>query len=462
MSLRLPGKARAERARIVTVTPVLGFLLFFSLAFPAAGEDAPPEGKAAEKQERVSGVVKPVVTILKPKTRGGDKPLIEEYSLPKEYCAPYGLGEDSKGRLWLTEMAGNSLAVFDPSTKELKEYRIPSTKGLPETDWKYDPKDRKTPEEVVNVYSVGGPANLIVDQNDIVWFVMHLGNSVVRFDPEKEEFTEFLIPTDNALPYDLAADSKGRIWFIEKNSGKLAYLDYANEKMYEVEVGKGANMMGITVDKDDNVWIGDVTSNVIGRYDPETKKLKPFPINVPTSQPGQMRFGENGYLWICHLHSQHLGVLIPDPGVHSVVPLPGYNAVPQGIYPGSENKIWMVDSMTNHIGFFDSVNLKWRLFPIPTADSQPMNVIQAANGDIWFTESGRHANAIARLVPSTIPPEEEEKPAVATEAMAEGGAQQAAGGSGESLSTRTYVAGVVLLLAALAGVFMFLKVRSKQ
>ena len=391
---------------------------------------------AAAMATAKSGVVKPVVTILRPSLTGqipgmaqdahddmhaghgpgggggmgSGAPLIEDFNLPVKYSTPYAITTDGNGIIWFTEMTNHSVARLDPATGELKEYRLPSTVGLPDPEWDYDPKSKLTTPQSYDVYTVGNPGALTVDKNGLVWFVTLLGNSIVRFDPVKEEFTEYLLPTDNAQPYDISADSKGSVWFVEKNNGKIGYLDTEKEKIIEISLGSSANTMGIVVDNNDIPWIGEVTENYIGRFDPESRKIKFFPINVSNSQPGQMRFDNAGNLWVCMLHSQQLGVLLFEKedklragkGIYSVAPLPGYNAVPQALALDSEGRIWIVDSMTNQIGYFDSINLGWKLFEIPTANSQPMGVTVDKAGDIWFTQSDRHANKISRLKVSTI------------------------------------------------------------
>ncbi len=449
MSLLSPG----EPGRFTAL--IRGFA--FSAALALCMTCVPASG-AEDESDRRSGVVKPVITALRP-VMALKEPYMEEFILPKKYSVPFGIAIDSKDRIWITETGANSLAVLDPASSTLKEYRIPSTVGLPESDWQYDPKKRTSPtQEAVNIYTVGAPGAVIVDSNDIVWFVMQLGNSVVRFDPVKEEFTEFIIPTPNALPYDLASDSKGRIWFVEKNSGKLGYLDVEKQKRVEIEIGPDANLMGIAVDSGGKIWIGDAAYNYIARYDPVTKKMREFPISVPLSQPGQMRFDKNGILWICNIHSQQLGVLMTEQGVYSVVDLPGWNAVPQALAIAENGDIWIVDSMTNQVGFFNPTHIAWKLFTIPTPNSQPMNIAIDSKGDVWFTESDRNANRIARLKPSTIPSSE-------AAPMREGGVKGKEKKKGElfdSEKTRFYLYGVIVFAVIAAGLILALRFRSKS
>ena len=445
MNRHLHGKRIkvAATGRILTV-----LLLLFTSAVTASEGDS----------GRLSGVVKPKVSVIEPRVSSGT-PVIEEFRIPTSNSVPSGLAIDSKDRIWFTEMLGNSVAVLDPSTNQLKEYRIPSTVGLPESEWQYDPKNKVMPEKTINVYSVGNPGNIIVAKDDIIWFVMQLGNSVVRFDPVKEEFTEFLMPTQNALPYDLVEDSKGNIWFIEKNVGKFAYLDMEKKKVIEIKLPKGTNLMGITVDKLDNIWLADAMNNLIGRYNPKTREFKTYPMTIPNAQPGVIKFDKDGRLWICQARTKQLGVLITDIGLFSVADMPGYNAVPQSLSPADDDKVWFVDIMMNRIGFFDTVNLKWSIFPIPSVDSQPMDIGIDSKGDIWFTQSGRKANKIARLIRSTLPAEL--SGGSATGAVARENSSTGKSFAGSNTRTVLFVVGGIVFFTVVLGLAFVSRKRSK-
>lgn len=355
----------------------------------------------AEEDAGLSGVVKPRVYKLSP-MQVSESPKLFQYNLPTRYSMPFALAVDANNKIWITLMAAHILAVLDPATNELKEYRIPSTEGIPTIEWEYDPRNRVMPKETFTNYTIGNPSNVTLDDSGNIWFVMLLGNSVVKFDPVKEEFTEFMIPEKNSQPYDLAVDSKGKVWFVNKNTASIGYLDPEKKTMGALGLPKGTNMMGIAIDKDDKIWIGDVTSNSIGRYDQETGKFRSFPINTRTAQPGKMKFDKNGLLWFCALHAQQLGVVFTDKGVIAMTDLPGYNMVPQSIAPADDGKIWFVDSMTNKYGYFHSEEVRWEIFDITRANAQPMDMIVDNNGDIWFTQSDREANSIVKIVNSSV------------------------------------------------------------
>lgn len=444
MSRRLPGRALRCAAAAVAA------MLFL-----------PSAPFAQEVDESRSGVVKPRVTTVQP-LKAASGPDMIRYPLPKKYSMPFGVAVDGRDRVWFTEMMNNSLAVLDPATNELKEYRIPSTADLPEVDWEYDPKERSTPEGAYNIYSAGSPGKLIVDGKGIVWMVLHLGNSIARFDPEKEEFKEYIVPTPNAQPYALAEDSRGNIWFVEKNGGKMGRLDFESGKVVEIPVSSTAQLMGIAIDGEDNVWVGDIAGNYIGRYNPGTREFRTYPLTQHGSQPGDMAFDKNKVLWICNERTKQLGVLMTqmEQGVYSVVNLPGYNAVPHGLVVKDNGRIWVIDSFTNQIGFFDSPELTWTMFPIPVANSQPMNVAEDSAGNLWFTLSDRHANSLMKLVTSTAPEREKNTSGQAGKPGAGGGAKSAAA-QPEASAAQLYLSGAIVFIVLFAGLWVIRRFRVK-
>ncbi len=390
MNLRSPGSILRRTVKALSVFAVVAL--------------APEYSGIALAADAVKGLgekVKPKITTIAPKEVKGDVRIVQ-YPVPSRYATPYGIAVDSKDRVWVTLMSANVLVALDPAKAEFKEYRIPSTVGLPESDWDYKDKDKKAPE-AYNVYSVGSPGNVIVGKNDIIWFVMHLGNSIVRFDPATEEFTEFLIPSKHSQPYDLAEDPRGRIWFVEKNGGQFGFLDIAKKKITEIPLPAGSQLMGIAVDKAGIVFLSEVSGNYIGRYEPETRKFKKLYIPAEKAQPGKMQFGADGMLWFCALHTRQIGILYTDKGLFGMTEPPGYNSAPQAIAAAKDGNIWFVDSMMNTIGYFDQQSATFASFELPTMGAQPMSITTDSKGDIWFTESDRGANQISMLIRSSVP-----------------------------------------------------------
>jgi virginiamycin B lyase len=89
------------------------------------------------------------------------------------------------------------LALYDPATDKWKEWRLPGNNPLP--------------------YAV------YVDKNDIVWLSDFGANAIVRFDPTKERFDVFMIPTQGANVRQILG-RPGEIWGAESGTDKLVVL----------------------------------------------------------------------------------------------------------------------------------------------------------------------------------------------------------------------------------------------
>ena len=108
---------------------------------------------------------------------------------------------DSHGRLWITEWNAGNLAVYDPAaTNKWKEWKIPGNNPMP--------------------YAV------YVDKNDMVWLSDFGANAIVRFDPSKEKFDVFVIPTPGANVRQILG-RPGEIWGAESGTDKLVVLKTA-------------------------------------------------------------------------------------------------------------------------------------------------------------------------------------------------------------------------------------------
>jgi virginiamycin B lyase len=79
---------------------------------------------------------------------------------------------DSQGKIWISEWNASKLGMYNPADNKWKEWKLPGDKPMP--------------------YAV------FVDQKDIVWLTDFGSNAFVRFDPNKETFTEIKIPSPGA------------------------------------------------------------------------------------------------------------------------------------------------------------------------------------------------------------------------------------------------------------------------
>jgi streptogramin lyase len=96
---------------------------------------------------------------------------------------PRRLGGDRTGdAVWVANWWGENLAKIDIHTSEVTQYPVPSKHS--------------------------GPYAAVVDKNHIVWVNMMNNDSVGRFDPKIEEWTEYMLPTRGAESRHIAVLDK--------------------------------------------------------------------------------------------------------------------------------------------------------------------------------------------------------------------------------------------------------------
>lgn len=113
--------------------------------------------------------------------------------------------------------------------------------------------------------------------------------------------SQFEIIIDNLdFPEGPCFDSKDRLWCTGILSGNLVCLE--NGSIYRYQVGENIN--GATIDGSDHIWFTDSKRNLVGVFDPETKKTNIVCDNVngkPLNRPNDLRFDRSGNLIVsCH------------------------------------------------------------------------------------------------------------------------------------------------------------------
>ena len=65
----------------------------------------------------------------------------------------------------------------------------------------------------------------VFDSHGTLWFTVQGGNMVGRLDPKNGKIELKNVPTENALPYGIAINSKGVPFFCELGANKMAKID---------------------------------------------------------------------------------------------------------------------------------------------------------------------------------------------------------------------------------------------
>ncbi len=242
---------------------------------------------------------------------------------------------------------------------------------------------------VINEYTIptpySHPFGISVDSKDNIWFTAQAANSIVKFDPVKMIFKEYLIPSAKDLP-----KAEWKYSPSEKTTPKDVYNVFS--------VGSPGAM---TIDKNDRLWFVEQIGNKIGVFDPSTEQFTEYDIPTPQSNPYDIAMDSEGNVWFAEWNAGKIGKL--DFKLKKVVEYDlkkeGGSSRPASIAVDGEDNIWIGDIAMNAIGMFNPKTNVFKGFPIVTALSQPGKIIIDGSKNIWFTEV--HSHKIAMLIPST-------------------------------------------------------------
>ena len=103
---------------------------------------------------------------------------------------------DSKGRLWVSYWNTGHVGMYDPATRNWREWKLPGS---------------------AHTYSVW------VDDSDKVWLTDWSSNAIVRFDPVTEQFETFESNRPNASVRQMLG-RKGEAWGAESGNDRLVMV----------------------------------------------------------------------------------------------------------------------------------------------------------------------------------------------------------------------------------------------
>ena len=197
---------------------------------------------------------------------------IKEYRLTPN-AGPHGLTADKDGNIWYTANFGSRVGKLNPKTGELTEYRMPNIAA----------RDPHTP---------------IFDQKGNLWFTVQGGNMVGRLNPQTGEVKLVNSPTPKSRPYGMVVNSKGTPFFVEFGTHKIASIDPHTMEIREYVLPNAESRpRRIAITSDDVLWYSDYSRGYLGRFDPATGKTSEWPSpGGPKSQPYAIH-ALNDVLW---------------------------------------------------------------------------------------------------------------------------------------------------------------------
>ncbi|MEM3159383.1 MAG: copper resistance protein CopC [Nitrososphaera sp.] len=176
--------------------------------------------------------------------------------LPTAGSIPVAVSLDRNGNVWVAESGSDRIAMIDTKTGAVTEYAPPGSNKLDEPTVVFQDPDSNT---------------LFISE--------HTGHTVTAFNPLFETFREYPSVNDGGLPFGMAKDRFGNLWYAQHEIDRIAVLDPRTGQGTEVKIPTpGSFVQYILSDDLGNIWIAEQQGAKIGKI---VVTAKP-----PTQQPG--------------------------------------------------------------------------------------------------------------------------------------------------------------------------------
>lgn len=167
------------------------------------------------------------------------------------------------------------------------------------------------------------------------------------FNPRKEVFREYPVPTPDSRPSGIAVDKNGIVWFLESEGNKLARLNPKDGAIQEFKLPESHETpRDLILDRAGMLWFGGHIGRNLMTFNPTTKKFKSFllPNNGAIES---LAVGMNGKIYCTLLTSSKIAVF--DTATHAFLELDvGVGkSKPNGISADSKGDIWFTDTDKN-------------------------------------------------------------------------------------------------------------------
>lgn len=228
--------------------------------------------------------------------------------------APHGVIIGPDNAPWVTDSGLNAIVRVDPKTRAIKVYRLPEGRAYANLNtaafdkngvlWftgqsgVYGRLDPKTGEiQVFDAPRGRGPYGIATTPGGDVYYASLAGSHIARIDVKTGRAIMVQPPTPDQGARRVWADSQGRIWVSEWNSGQVSVYDPKAEAWKSWKLpGRSPRAYAVYVDERDDVWLTDFGANAIVRFEPMNGKFTSYPSDREGANVRQL-LGRPGEVW---------------------------------------------------------------------------------------------------------------------------------------------------------------------
>jgi virginiamycin B lyase len=245
-----------------------------------------------------------------------------EWEMPPGH-RPHGVLVDKQGVVWTTGNGNGTIGRLDPASGKITEFKTPS--------------------------GGGGPHTLVVtDDGGTIWFTLQSGSKVASLDAKSGRITEY---QTSGGPYGLALDKAGNVWFCRIGDNKMGKLDPKTGAMSEVDMGRGSQPRRVATAPDGMLWVALYGNGKLAKLDPAAMKVvKEYALPGGDAGPYAVTVDGGGMVWINEINTDTVVRFDPKTEKMRVVQLPSRNTGIRKMIVDAGGKLWYMGSHSGRLG----------------------------------------------------------------------------------------------------------------
>lgn len=165
------------------------------------------------------------------------------YDIPTPDARPAGVASDRMGNIWFAEAGADSIAKINTTTGNITEFK---------------------PEG--SVQTLDEPAAVFADPDSFdIYIAEHSGHTISVFNSILGTFREYPSVNEAGLPFGMAMDSYGNLWFAQHQIDKIGTIDPRTGEGTEVNIPiTGSFVQWITSDDEGRIWFAAQQASALG------------------------------------------------------------------------------------------------------------------------------------------------------------------------------------------------------
>jgi virginiamycin B lyase len=342
----------------------------------------------------------------------------------------------ANGLVYVADNIQDRLYETNPQTNEITVYRIPhlpgdAPGGLLAGRLKTFPRHDSTS----NAHSLAESP-----RDAHIFITPSAQRRIIEFDPATKAFTLHEIG-GGFYPHTIRVDAKDRVWFTLALSNQIGMLDRATGRftLYDLPtrgLGEWLNVRligmlfrminwgvplpqwlnvdrhatgvplpyGIDITPDGKVWFSRLHTDEIGVLVPDSGEIRM--IATPFKGPRRLRSDAEGNLWITAFPESAIARYEPSNGKFTRLDLPvlpGGSDTPYALNVDRPRGIvWVNGNQSDSLYAYDIATRTWRVFPLPRRGSFTRDVEFAPDGTVFTSISNFPGWHIEGLQPTLI------------------------------------------------------------